>query len=230
MAIPINLVLWNSEIWSGNKADLKAIDTFHHKAIRRILHINMNQVKNERITNEEIRCRFNNIPPLSTIWRQRLLKFIGRSARQNHSSLSFLTLSLHIKGSRSRGRPYRTNKDAIVESLRGLIPSLPENGTFHYWFGYAKVRGVWEKMVSKLGEVTYRRYQQNEPNENHYFHNNHHSHNPPSSPRSHQNNNTPPSPPTHERVFIPQTKRDALQLLQLDPSATTREIVFNSGY
>jgi len=39
--IPMNLMLWGSENWSGNKADIKLLDTFHHKSIRRILGISM---------------------------------------------------------------------------------------------------------------------------------------------------------------------------------------------
>ena len=98
----------------------------------------MNQVKNKRIKNEELRKRFGNILPLSVIWRQRLLKFVECVVRQKPSTLSYLVLSLHIEGSRPRGQLYRTNKDAAVELLRVLIPSLPENGTFHYWIGYTK--------------------------------------------------------------------------------------------
>ena len=128
LAIPVNLALWNSETWSGNKVDLSILDAFHHKAIRRILKIRMSDVKSEKITNLKLRNRFRNVKALSEIWRQRLLKFVGRTIRQEHHSLSRLFLSVHIDNTLLNGRPFRKNKDAIVESLRILIPSLPESG------------------------------------------------------------------------------------------------------
>ena len=61
----MNLMLWGGESYSGNKADLKSLDTFHHKSIRRILGISMGEVKDEEITNSEIRRRFGEIESLS---------------------------------------------------------------------------------------------------------------------------------------------------------------------
>ena len=46
-AIPTNLALCGSDNWSGNEADLKKIDFFHHKSVRRILGIRMSAVKEE---------------------------------------------------------------------------------------------------------------------------------------------------------------------------------------
>ena len=224
-AIPVNLVLWNAEIWSGNQADLDALDIFHHKAIRRILHINMIQVKDERLKNEELRKRFGNIPSLSVLWRQRLLKFIGRAARQKSSSLSHRTLSLHIDGLRPRGRPYRTCKDATVEALRQLIPSIPENGTFYYWIGYTRDKNTWERMINTIGEKTYRRYHEDDEQDN--DRNNEEYPSPP-SPKQHNTNDTndiPPSPPSPKNYPLPTTRKEALQTLRLSNYATTREII-----
>ena len=88
LAIPVNLVLWNCETWSGNTTDLNRIDIFHHKTIRRILGINMTDVEKQHITNEKLRGMFGNIDPLSTIWRKRVLKFIGRSICQHSTALA----------------------------------------------------------------------------------------------------------------------------------------------
>ena len=138
LAILVNFALWNGEIWSGNKADLHALDTFMHKAIRRILHIRMLHVKDEKITNDDIRKKFGNIKRLSHIWRTRLLKFVGRSIRQHLQSLSRLCITSCTIGQCERGRPFRTNKDAITESIRLLIPSMSITGPLKYWAGYAK--------------------------------------------------------------------------------------------
>ena len=53
LAMSVNLALWNCELWSGNVGDLKLLDTFHHRSLRRIMHISMNQVKLERLTNKK---------------------------------------------------------------------------------------------------------------------------------------------------------------------------------
>ena len=126
--MPVNLALWNCELWSGNVGDLKLLDTFHHRSLRRIMHMFMNQMKLERLTNKKVRLKFGNISKLSEIWKARLLLFIGRTARQPESRLSYESIAATIQGKRLNGRPFRTNKDAIVETMRELIPSTPHFG------------------------------------------------------------------------------------------------------
>ena len=58
------------------------------------------------------------------------LKFAGRTARLGENTLSRLCLSLFIKGNLAQGRPFRKIKDAISESLRIIIPSMPESGDY----------------------------------------------------------------------------------------------------
>ena len=55
LLISVNLVLWNAEIWSGNIANLKLLDIFHHKVIWRILYITIKRVRDEYITNNDVR-------------------------------------------------------------------------------------------------------------------------------------------------------------------------------
>ena len=45
LAIPLNLALWNGETWSGNKSDLELLDVFYHETTRKMLEMNMLQVK-----------------------------------------------------------------------------------------------------------------------------------------------------------------------------------------
>ena len=42
--------------------------------------------------------------------------------------------------------------DAISESIRMLIPSIPESGPFAYWIGHATCKVTWEGMIDMLGE------------------------------------------------------------------------------
>ena len=96
LAILVNFVLQNGEIWSGNKADLQALDTLMHISIRRILHIRMLQVKDERIINDNIRKKSRNIKRLSHIWRVQLLKFMGRVIRQLIQALLQIYIQYHV--------------------------------------------------------------------------------------------------------------------------------------
>ena len=123
-AIPINLILWSSENWSGNKADIKMMDTFYHKSIRRILGIIMRRVKDEEIINSEIRHRFGNIEPLYDTWRKRQLLFIGRIVRLKKELYPPLLLIVTVDGKRSRGRLFWMIKDAFIDSLLSIFPNL----------------------------------------------------------------------------------------------------------
>jgi len=54
-AIPVNLILWESENWSGNWNDLKLMEAFYYKAIHRILGISMKRVMEEETKNSIVR-------------------------------------------------------------------------------------------------------------------------------------------------------------------------------
>ena len=77
LAIPVNLALWNGETWAENKNNLKLLDNFYCKAIRRILGIRIKRVCEECIKNEQIREWFRRVKALSHIWRCRILKYIS---------------------------------------------------------------------------------------------------------------------------------------------------------
>lgn len=81
LAIPVNLALWNCETWLGNNMDLKLLNIFVHKTIRRILGISMVRIRDEHISNAQLCTMFSNIGLLSDIMRFRLLKFVGKTIR-----------------------------------------------------------------------------------------------------------------------------------------------------
>ena len=55
LAIPINMLLWVCESWALPTSLLKKLEVFLHRSIQRILGIRMNEVKDQRITNETVR-------------------------------------------------------------------------------------------------------------------------------------------------------------------------------
>ena len=132
LMIPVNLTLWNGETWLGNKTDLALLDAFHHKTIRRILHISMANVTKLRLKNKIIRSKFGNIKKLSDLWRSHLLKYVSWSTHQNEISIPKQILSAHVSGKRICGQPFWTIKDTTIESIRLMIPSTLHNGNYSY--------------------------------------------------------------------------------------------------
>jgi len=80
-AIPMNLLLWGCEAWSLRKSLLMKLEVFLTRNIRRILRISMFQVKRERITNDQVRKRFYDIPCVENMIAAGLLSFIGKAVR-----------------------------------------------------------------------------------------------------------------------------------------------------
>ena len=62
VAGPLNALLWGCEAWNVTKDNLNKIMVFHHGAIRRILGIRWNQVREQHIKNQEIRGLLCNLP------------------------------------------------------------------------------------------------------------------------------------------------------------------------
>jgi hypothetical protein len=87
----------------------------------------MYQVKKERITNDQVRKRFYDIPCVKNMIAARLLSFIGKAVRDPHPLRpTKLMLTTCCNNSRKRGRPYTTNKDTIVNCLVLLFERVPE--------------------------------------------------------------------------------------------------------
>ena len=60
---------------------MKKLNSFLHSAIRWILGIGWEKMKEERIANEEVRERFNNIPPAEDFIGKRILRFLRKTIR-----------------------------------------------------------------------------------------------------------------------------------------------------
>jgi hypothetical protein len=57
-AFTTNAALWGCESWNLSANNKKMLESFHHGAIRRILNIRWDQVRNERIRNKQVRFNF----------------------------------------------------------------------------------------------------------------------------------------------------------------------------
>ena len=80
-AIPLNLLFWGCESWALQKSHIRKLDTFIHRSIRRIIGIGMQQVHDERISNERVRKTFFSIPDAESQLTIRQMTYIGKLTR-----------------------------------------------------------------------------------------------------------------------------------------------------
>jgi len=61
----LNTLLWGAKSWNLNKANQNKLATFCHSAIRYILNIKWEQLREQKISSEEVRSRFKNITEIN---------------------------------------------------------------------------------------------------------------------------------------------------------------------
>ena len=128
--------------------------------------------------------------------------FIFRTIRIKEG-LGRRTMLPHVKGSMLHVRPFRKNKDAIVESLMMLIPRMPESGDLKHWVGYVYNKLEWEEMIKNLAIRTHPCYN----NYDDYPHtrsreiSDDHDHEQPNNDNAHVlDTRHPPTPPSTTRT------------------------------
>jgi len=154
-AIPMNLLLWGCENWSLRQDLLRRLEVFLHRSIRKILHISITQVQEERIRNDKIRRLFYDIPCVTNMITARQLGFLGKVVRGPHDTPARRMLTACCQHKRKRGRPYLHNKDVIVRNLRLLFSRIPEvviddYGSVKDWFKEASHESYWTALVTCL--------------------------------------------------------------------------------
>ncbi len=65
-AIPMNLLLWGAKTWSLRKSQFDKLEVFLHRSIRRILHISMTTVHEQRLHNDKAQKCFTPSPVFTT--------------------------------------------------------------------------------------------------------------------------------------------------------------------
>jgi hypothetical protein len=80
----INAALWGCESWNLSTRNKKS---FHHSAIRKILNIQWQQVRDNRIRNKQVRFRFCNIPTIESFINKRTATYVGKIARSDANEL-----------------------------------------------------------------------------------------------------------------------------------------------
>ena len=86
LAIPVNTVLYGCESWGLTEKHKGKLTAFFHRSIRKILNINMYQVKDLHIKNEQLRNLFSVDDILEKI-KYRQFRFLGKLAHQSDQCL-----------------------------------------------------------------------------------------------------------------------------------------------
>ena len=107
-----SVLLYGAECWKNNVADMKKLDVFHNKSLRRICKIYWPEV----ISNKNLYKRTNS-QPVSTDIKHKRLSWLGHVLRMNGSRIPKQTLSWMPGGSRRRGRPKGTWKRTMEKEL-----------------------------------------------------------------------------------------------------------------
>ena len=154
IAIPLNTVLWGCETWSLKSTDMKALETFHNSSIRRILKINMKQVKEERITNEEIRKRFHNIHKLEDYITRRSLTYLGKTIRtEGDAKLQKCCITAFCHSPKMAGGQQKNHRDLFVKHIKKVLPNTSNDAPLKEWAKIALDKTQWREHLKKWWEL-----------------------------------------------------------------------------
>jgi hypothetical protein len=117
-----NALLWGCETWNLRRRNLDRLKSFHHGAIRRILGIRWDQVREKHIKNKEVRGLLCNIPNVDAFIMKRTAPYLGKISRLNSDSLPKKFLATWISGSRKNRAPQLTCNNNFAEAINKYYP------------------------------------------------------------------------------------------------------------
>jgi len=111
------------------------LHAFHHSAIRRILGIWMDEVKECHIMNEQVKKWFNNIPTIDDFIARRTWTCMGKALRTKNDSLPKKMLGAWIPMARKTGRPQSNFKDNFIQAIKTILKNkISDEAMFKEWF------------------------------------------------------------------------------------------------
>ena len=107
--------MYGSETWKMTRGDEKRLNTFLHKALRRILKIRWPM----KVSNEEIRRRVS-LATISEMVAHRRWRWIGHVLRRENNSIPRVALTWTPDGRRKRGRPRETWRRTVEREREAM--------------------------------------------------------------------------------------------------------------
>ena len=113
-AAVISVLLYNCETWTMYRKQIRQLDSFHTRCLRRIAGINWK----DRVTNTEVleRCQTRGI---EAHIKEARLRWAGHTARMNETRITCMLLFGELEqGTRHVGRPLKRYKDQLKATLK----------------------------------------------------------------------------------------------------------------
>ena len=192
----------------------------------------MIQVREEKISNKQVRKMFHDVPEIGNLIAAFQLRFLGKIVRHPHPEhIPKLLLSAWVDNKRPAHGVLETNKKSIVKALKRLYLNTSETDPFEGGFGHMDSKGsfnLWyedalnESKWNWLIEAQLRRTHLKIARPNTSESRNRSSNQSPPPPNNSRSN--PLSPPPNRNQDNPSRLiRDALNTLDLPPSTSARE-------
>ena len=152
IAGPLNALLWGCESWNLSKNNLRKLTAFHHGAIRRILGINWNQVREKHIKNREVRGLLCNIPNVDAFIHRRTATYVGKIIRSNEKTYPKKFLAAWINDSKKPGAPQLSCNNNFVDAIKRIIPNeidLSKQAPLCRWMPLALEENIWASYIDE---------------------------------------------------------------------------------
>ena len=174
VAGPLNALLWGCETWNLTKYNLNKLMCFHHSAIRRILGIRWDQVREKHIKNREVRGLLCNIPNIDAYIIKRTATYIGKISRIDDNFYPKKFLAAWITGKRKSGAPQFTCNNNFATSIQKILPleraPINKQALLREWIPLAKDEPIWMQYIDDYFEscrnIDYQDENDTEENEN----------------------------------------------------------------
>ena len=159
MAIQINLLLWGCESWALRIDLLDKLERFVNRKVRSILNLNMWHVKDQHITTEQLREKFNDILSVQTMIDIKAMKFLGHMVRGPVNLPPRQLLIAYVFSKRVPGRPLKCNKETMWGSLQRLMKPMGEIhidfvGSLEDWYFDALDKTFWNMLIECLRDIS----------------------------------------------------------------------------
>jgi len=122
----------------------------------------MKRVQEEKISNEDIRRTFLNIPTINTFFTRRTWRYIGKIVRDKQNSFQKKLLGAWIHQPHKPGCPQNSTKMHFLITLKTVLPGISDKGLFKEWHGLAKDENQWDSIITDFIETQWNQMEEEE--------------------------------------------------------------------